>query len=196
MGKGVKQSHIHLSQTGQEKDRQMLLQRGLSILLVLGILIISALIFIHRDFVASLGSVGYVGVVIVCFICNATVFAPAPSLVVVVAAAVALNPVLVALCGALGTSLGECVGYGMGVLGKRVVDFDTNRIAAWVKKYGIVPIFVFAFLPLPLFDVVGVAAGYLKIRFVPFFVSCFLGKLGKMLVYAMFADYFIQTLQV
>ena len=62
---------------------------------------------------------GYLGVLVLCFICNVTVFAPVPSLIVVVTAAQTLNPWLVILLGAVGTTLGEMVGHLSGKSGER-----------------------------------------------------------------------------
>jgi membrane protein YqaA with SNARE-associated domain len=164
----------------------------LSILFIFVIIAISVCIFVFREKIQHLGSIGYLGVLLICFVCNATVLAPAPSLAVVVSAALALNPVLVALAGAIGTTLGEAVGYAAGYMGKNIIDFENNKLARGVKKYGALAIFLFALLPLPLFDIVGVAAGYLRIRVYQFFIACFLGKFIKMLVYALGANHFVK----
>jgi membrane protein YqaA with SNARE-associated domain len=164
----------------------------LSILFVSAVIAITVCIVVFRDKVQQFGNFGYIGVFILCFICNATVLAPAPSLAVVVSAALALNPLFVALFGSLGTTLGEAFGYSAGYMGKNIVDVEYNKMARWVKKYGSPVIFVFALLPLPLFDVIGVVSGYLRIRLYKFLVACFLGKFIKMTVYALGAGYFVK----
>jgi membrane protein YqaA with SNARE-associated domain len=137
-----------------------------------------------------LGCFGYFGVFIICFICNATILAPAPSLAVVLTASLSLPPLLVAFAGAAGTTLGESVGYSADYMGKKIVDVETNKMASWVKKYGTPVVFLFALLPLPLFDIIGLASGYLRIKFQKFFIACFLGKFIKMSVFAFGAGYF------
>ncbi|MDR1904653.1 MAG: VTT domain-containing protein [Treponema sp.] len=160
------------------------------ILFVAFIITISVLIYLYRDLFRNLGSLGYLGVLLICFVCNATVLAPAPSLAVVISAALSLNPMLAAFAGAVGTTLGETVGYAAGYMGKKIIDIESNKMAGWVKKYGAPVIFIFALLPLPLFDIVGLASGYLRIKFLKFFLSCFFGKFIKMSVYALGAGYF------
>jgi membrane protein YqaA with SNARE-associated domain len=168
----------------------------LSISFIVTIIAITVCIFVFRDKVQQLGAVGYIGVFILCFICNATVFAPAPSLTVIVSAALALNPLFVALFGSLGTTLGESVGYSAGYMGKNIVDVENNKMARWVKKCGAPVIFIFALLPLPFFDIIGVAAGYLRIKVYQFLIACFLGKFIKMAVYALSAGYFVKYINV
>jgi membrane protein YqaA with SNARE-associated domain len=68
-----------------------------------------------------LGGFGYAGIFLLCFICNATVLAPAPSLAVVVSASLALNPLFVALSGAAGTTFGETVGYAGGIFTNKYI---------------------------------------------------------------------------
>jgi membrane protein YqaA with SNARE-associated domain len=151
---------------------------------------ISILIFINKSTIQQLGAFGYIGVFLLCFICNATVLLPAPSLLVVVSAATALNPILVALAGALGTTLGEMVGYFSGYAGGNVVEKKDNKYISLLIKYGLPVVFIFALIPMPLFDISGVASGYLRIKWYKFLIACFLGKSIKMLIYALGADYF------
>lgn len=174
------------------KHNKKLSARIISFLLIFVIIAISVYIFIFREKIQGLGSLGYIGVFVLCFICNATVLIPAPSLIVVISAALTYNPIFVALAGALGTTLGETVGYCSGYLGKNIVDFENNKIAGWVKKYGIPIIFVFAVIPIPLFDIIGVASGYLRIKYYKFFVVCFIGKFIKMAIYAVGANHFVK----
>jgi len=180
---------------GAEVDKILKMgKKILSILFILSIAVISVCIYIFRDKIQQFGNFGYIGVFILCFICNATVLAPAPSLAVVVSMALVLNPMLVALFGSLGTTFGEVFGYSAGYMGKNIIDFENKKMVKfleWLKKYGVPVIFIFALLPLPLFDVIGVISGYLKIRFYKFFIACFLGKFIKMTVYALSAGYFI-----
>jgi membrane protein YqaA with SNARE-associated domain len=135
-----------------------------SIAFIAGIVAVSVGIYIYRDQIRALGAYGYIGVFLLCFICNATVLVPAPSLIVIISSALVLNPYFVALVGSCSTTLGELVGYISGYIGKNIVAVKDHRIFSWVKKYGCPIIFIFALLPMPLFDIVGLASGYLKIR--------------------------------
>ncbi len=153
-----------------------------SILFIAFVIVVSVLLFLKEDDIAYNDAYGYIGVVVLCFICNATVFAPAPSLVVAVTAAQTLNPLGVVVLGAIGTSIGELVGFLSGHVGKNIINKE-NRITEWVKNKGTLGVFLFAAIPLPLFDVAGVIAGYSNMKCFRFFIACFCGKLLKMMLY-------------
>ena len=169
-----------------------MIKKILSVIFISIIIAISVCIFVFRDRVQQFGNFGYIGVFVLCFICNATVIAPAPSLAVVVSAALVLNPMLVALFGSFGTTLGEAFGYLAGYTGKNIIDIENNKMSKWVKKYGVPVIFIFALLPLPLFDIIGVTSGYLRIRLYKFLTACLLGKFIKMTFYALGAGFFVK----
>lgn len=152
---------------------------GIFILAVVGV---SILLFCRRDILVYDDKYGYLGVFILCFICNATVFAPAPSLVVAVTAARTLQPMLVIVLGAIGITLGEMVGYFSGRAGRSFIQKD-GRITSWVARHGAIAVFLFALIPLPLFDLAGITSGYSKMKWHTFMISCFLGKLLKMTIY-------------
>jgi membrane protein YqaA with SNARE-associated domain len=171
-----------------------LTRKILSIFIILTIAALSIVIFINREKLQYIGNYGLLGVFILCFICNATVLAPAPSLIVIVTAAAFLNPMLVALCGAFGTTLGELTGYLSGKAGRNIGRIKIGRLGKAVQKYGSPVIFCFALFPLPLFDIIGVASGFLGIKWYKFVIPCFLGKLIKMLCFAYSSYYFQEIL--
>lgn len=163
-------------------------------ILIIGILIASLLIFIFQKEVEKLGTLGYVGVMLMCFVSNATVLLPAPGLAVVVSYAQILSPLPVAIAGAIGTSLGELTGY---VLGKKATGMSekVQKCSDFFSKYiksTKVLVFVLALLPLPLFDIAGLYAGSRNMKPLEFLLFCFSGKALKMLFYATAA---IQLLQ-
>ncbi|MDW8227839.1 MAG: VTT domain-containing protein, partial [Anaerolineales bacterium] len=59
-----------------------------------------------------------------------------------------------------------------------------ETITAWVRKYGGPALLILAAIPNPVFDVVGVAAGVLKIPLHKFLLWVFPGQLLKMLYIA------------
>ncbi len=162
----------------QHKIRNMLI----SGIFIIAVVAVSVLIFCRRDVLTYDDKYGYLGVFVLCFICNATVFAPAPSLIVVVTAAQTLNPLPVVLLGATGTTFGEMVGYLSGKVGRTFFQKD-GRITSWVARHGAMAIFLFALIPLPFFDLAGITSGYSKMKWYIFLPSCLLGKLIKMAVY-------------
>lgn len=140
---------------------------------------------LFKEQVQEMSSVGYVGLFISCLLTNASLFLPASGIAFTLAAATALDPLLCAIIGGLGTACGELVGYAMGRCGRNSIDHPElfQKVALWLKRYGYCAIFAFAFLPLPLFDLVGIAAGTAKIPIFRFFVVCIAGKILKMLLY-------------
>ena len=89
----------------------------LETLLVLGIILLCVFIFLKRDSLTNLGNVSYLGVFLICFLANATVFLPSPSLIFAASCALVLNPWAVGVTAALGSSAGELVGYLFGCAG-------------------------------------------------------------------------------
>lgn len=160
-------------------------RKGLEILLLAAIVALSVGIFLFRDRLGNIGEVGYLGLFFLCFLANATVFLPAPSLMIAASCALILNPVLVALVAAAGSTLGEFVGYAFGGAGTEISPKFASlleKIHSRVKN-PLLLVFVLALLPLPLFDVAGVYSGGTKLHPVKFFLACYLGKFGKLLVY-------------
>ena len=146
---------------------------------------LSVTIFLFRDKLQNISDISYLGLFFLCFLANSTVLLPAPSLMIAASCALIMNPWLVALCAALGSSLGEFVGYAFGTVTedlsprfKKLLDKLTARIHNQT-----VLVFVLAVLPLPLFDVVGIYSGGTRMNLLKFFMACFLGKFIKMLVY-------------
>jgi uncharacterized membrane protein YdjX (TVP38/TMEM64 family) len=135
--------------------------------------------------------VAYISVFISSILANMTIIAPVPfAVAIMVSAASQFNPVLVALFGALGGTLGELSGYFAGRLGKRIAIPDTivgyKKIEGWIRKYGILAIMILAFQPVIPFDVGGLVAGAAKMPVSRFLPALFLGKFPKyvILVYA------------
>lgn len=151
---------------------------------IVAVVTVSVLVFCRRDLLVYEDKYGYLGVFVLCFICNATVFAPAPSLIVAVTAAQTLQPLSVILLGASGTTIGEIVGYFSGKFGRTFIQKD-GRITSWVVRHGAIAVFLFALIPLPFFDLAGMASGYSKMKWYTFMISCFLGKLLKMTIYVL-----------
>lgn len=160
------------------------------ILLVVGILAGSLLLYIFYDSSTPPSEWGYVGLFVLCLLSNATVFLPSPSLLLAASCALVLNPFWVAVVAALGSTLGELTGYLLGNVGQdlspkfqRLMETITQKV-----KNPFVLIFVLALLPLPLFDVAGVYSGGTKVKLLPFFLLCFTGKFLKLSVYTHFYE--------
>jgi membrane protein YqaA with SNARE-associated domain len=149
--------------------------------------IISAGILLLRGHMRQFAALGYLGVLAISLLSNATLILPAPGAAVIFAAAASgLNPFLVGVIAGLGAAVGELTGYLTGYAGHAVIENRGfyNRITPWIRRFGPVAIFVFAAIPNPLFDIAGIAAGILRMPFWLFFLSCWAGKTVNMTLIA------------
>lgn len=155
-----------------------------------GIAVFSVVIFLMRDKIGQVNNLSYLGLFFLCFLANSTVLLPAPSLMIAASCALIMNPFLVALVAALGSTLGEFVGYAFGTVTKDLSPkFQglMDKLKTKIHSQTLL-VFVLAVLPLPLFDFVGIYSGGTKMNLVKFAVACFLGKLIKLLVYTRMYD--------
>ena len=157
-----------------------------SILSFLSAIIVTVLATVFREELSQYAQYGYTGIFIACIAANSTVLLPAPSSAIVLAFSNVFSPFGVAVAGGLGAAVGEVVGYMAGFSGKRIVEQTEwgTKVQAWMERNGFLTIFILAFLPLPLFDLVGVLAGATKTKFFKFIFPTVLGKLLKMFIYA------------
>ncbi|MEM5853297.1 MAG: VTT domain-containing protein [Candidatus Aenigmatarchaeota archaeon] len=133
---------------------------------------------------------GYASAFVGNFIASSTVVIPIPFLLVYAYLATFLNPFILALISAFGSSLGELVSYALGYAGSDFLNKNKLfRLAKkWFKKNGALTIFIFAATPLP-DDVVGIIAGATNYNKSKFFISCLMGKLVMFLMIAIIVRY-------
>ncbi len=157
--------------------------RAAALLFVVGITI---LIYIYRDQAQALAQFGYVGIFIFSILANATLVLPAPQLIVIAAMGQIFWPVGVGIAAGLGATLGELSGYLAGFSGQAVIENRKlyEQLEGGMKRYGSVVIAVLGFLPLPFFDLAGIAAGALKMPVLKFLFWCAVGKIPKMILVA------------
>jgi uncharacterized membrane protein YdjX (TVP38/TMEM64 family) len=96
------------------------------------------------------------------------------------------NPVLVALVGSLGASLGEFSSYFFGYLSKRItIDENTpgyQLVRGWITKYGMWAIALISFQPVIPFEIGGFIAGLVKMPIRQFLPAIWIGKFPKYLI--------------
>jgi membrane protein DedA with SNARE-associated domain len=145
-----------------------------------------ALFQVPSDFVKQLGAYGYLGVFLLTLLSSATVVLPSPALGVVLMAGQTLNPWLVGLLGGVAAGLGEITGYLAGLGGNELAQRSRfyPRVRAWVQRWGLLTIFVLAFVPGPVFDLAGIAAGAMRMPFRRFLLVCMAGKVLRMILVA------------
>ena len=131
-------------------------------------------------------TLGYFGIFIVSLVSTSTILLPLPLYsIITIAASLGMNPLLVSFFSALGMSIGEFTGYFIGLGSGSLIEKRNrkliNRFEKFFKKYGILTVSLFAFLPFP-FDIVGIMAGMGKHDIKKFFFATFIGKFFKALL--------------
>ena len=156
------------------------------LLFVIGITIY---IYLIRDQAKDLANYGYTGIFLLSILANATIILPAPGILFVFAMGGVFNPAFVAIAAGGGAAIGELFGYLAVFSGQPVIENVAlyQRIRTWMQqnRQWVGPFIMFlAFLPLPFFDLAGIASGALKIPLRSFFLWCLAGKMIKMLAIA------------
>ncbi len=159
----------------------------LTLLLVIAIMV-ALILFFQRDpeKIKEFENYGYLGAFLICLVCNATIILPVPGFLLLFPLGATFNPVLVGLAGGAGGTIGEMTCYLLGYSGRRVMENRRlyDKAVQWLKKWGVLTVFVFAAAPLP-FDVTGMVAGLLRYPFWKFSLACWFGKALKYIAMAL-----------
>ena len=132
-------------------------------------------------------SFAYLGAFIVTFLANALIAIPIPYIPIVAhIGATAGMPWLVVLLGALASVLGESVAFlagraEEGLVSEHPIYKRVHRLAERPLLAGAM-LFLFAVPPNPIFDVAGLAAGAVGVRYRVFFISVFAARLIRLAV--------------
>lgn len=128
----------------------------------------------------------YLFVFAVTLLGSCTIIFPLPGMAIAIAAATKWNPAIVAVVGSIGSTLGELTGYYAGYVGRKIIVTEYRegyeRAVAWMDRYGLWTIFVFALVPVLIFDLVGLAAGALRLPVRKFLLACWGGRLIRSFV--------------
>lgn len=165
----------------------------LSLVLVVFVILSVGLAYLVQNFVARLHLplndfelLAYLIVFGIAVIVNLS-FVPLPFLVsIMIVVAAKWNPLLVALCGSLGASLGEFSGYYVGLISKKLAIPDNllgyKRIQRWIERYGLWAIAFLSFQPILPVEIGAFIAGTAKMPIHNFLPALWLGKFPKYLI--------------
>ncbi len=146
------------------------------------------LAFVFQDKLVNLKTWGLLGVFLLNFFSTITLFVPNLSLATVVAGGSVYNPILVAIVATLGGALGDCTSYILGKSGKQIFIKEEGRFFEFIsrifKEHGVIVLFLFALVPNPIFDALGILAGSLNYSFKKYFLAMLLGRLIRNLILA------------
>jgi uncharacterized membrane protein YdjX (TVP38/TMEM64 family) len=148
-----------------------------------------AAIVLRHD-LQNLSTLGYIGIFLANLAASANMVLPLPGLAATFAAAGVWNPVVVALVGAVGSTLGEGTMFLEGVGSRRAVNKYATRfkwypqIESWMERHGGVTVLVLAAVPGPWFDFAGFAAGATRYPIHRLAIAVLTGRLVKFSVVA------------
>jgi len=158
-----------------------------SVFILIALILLTVFLLRNRDQIKEFVELGYAGIFFVSILSNATIIVPIPGVVFTSAMGAVFNPFWVALAAGCGAALGELTGYLAGFSGQFVIDRKDwyQELTKWMKKYGNLTVLVMAFIPNPFFDLTGIVAGALKMPVARFLFWCVIGKILKMLIFAL-----------
>ena len=159
------------------------------VVIFIGVIALTGLLYNYRDQLKNLQGYGYLGIFLVSIVANATIIVPLPGIALTAAMATIFNPLGVAIAAGSGAALGELTGYLAGFSSQGVVENSPRyrRILDWMKghpRLTDLSILALATIPNPFFDLAGMASGALKIPIWRFLIWVWLGKILKMLPFA------------
>lgn len=151
------------------------------VLILLAILAIMTIALVYRDRLPTVETLGYPAIFIVSVLGSATIFFPVPAIIAVCAGGTLLNPLLSGLIGGTGMALGEGTAYLAGAAGSGLLKDNRwyGRLRPWVERRGWIVVLVIATVPNPIFDVVGVIAGAMRMPLWQFFGAVWIGKTAR-----------------
>jgi len=172
------------------KGRPTILESKLfyaSLFLFSALLLFSPLYF--RFDLNTLKSLGILGVAIFNFISSSTLFFPAPGIVATGIGGALYNPIWVALASSVGSTLGESVGFIFGHSSRKITHprdhtFMNSLYKIIHHKHGSLLIILFAFIPNPFFDAIGILAGLALYPLQRFLMLVFVGRIARDLIVA------------
>ena len=131
---------------------------------------------------------GYSGVFLINLACAATIIFPIPGEAMNIAAGATLNPLWLGLIASTAATIGELTSYYAGYLGRKIIlagySERYKKAESWLHRYGNFAVFIFALLPILIFDLLGIAAGSFRFPLWKFILFCWLGRLIRCLVEA------------
>ncbi len=147
------------------------------------------LFFLARSYVnfESLLRYGYLGIFLISLSC-VTIMFPLPWEAVIIAAGTTLDPLWVGIIASVGATIGELSSYAAGYWGRKVIlggySERYKRAEGWLNRYGSFAVFLFALLPILVFDLLGLAAGSFRFPLWKFILACWAGRVIRCLVEA------------
>jgi uncharacterized membrane protein YdjX (TVP38/TMEM64 family) len=166
------------------------------ILLIIGMIALSAgiayLLYHFQQYfnveLRNFGLIAYAAVFIANLLSSATILVPAPGIAFTLAAATVFDPAFVALSAGVGDAIGEMTAYWLGDAGEKIIIDEHipayQKAEKWMDKYGAWAVFGISLVPILPYDLIGIAAGALQIKWWKCFLATLAGKLPRAFIVA------------
>ncbi len=154
------------------------------LLQILFSIFIVIIVLYASSYLKKFATLGYFGVFIISLMGAATVLIPVPSWALVISMGRVLNPYLVGIAAGIGSGLGEITGYIAGQGASNLIHKNFKNYKDWIEKNDMLAIGILAFIPNPLFDVAGLAAGSIGIKMWRFIIACIIGRTCRYILLA------------
>lgn len=153
-----------------------------AILIFISSISLSVVFFRYQEFFKHTKSLGLLGLFVINFVSSASFFVSGPAFLTVIAGGNLYSPILVAIVAAIGACLGDMVGYLFGYSGRELTKKKLEKHKAMrflerhFDRYGELIIFLFAIIPNPFFDAIGILAGIINYPPRRFFAIMLVGR--------------------
>ena len=144
----------------------------------------------------TFGQVGYAGLALTVIVASGGLVLPVPALATACTLGVLLNPAYVGLIAGAAGTLGELTGYYLGYTGRGILEGNRLylKMEVWIRRRGLLLLFLASLIPNPFFDVAGIAAGALRYPLWRFLGVVWVGKSIKFLIFAYACAYSVEWL--
>ena len=151
-------------------------------------LLITVIMLYFRSFFLEFQGLGYFGAFLISLAGSATVIIPVPSWVVVFTMVDILDPFLLGIVVGVASALGETTGYLAGLGGVYIIDGKRKKYfkkaEKWMDKHSFATLFALSLIPNPLFDIAGIVAGAMKLKYWKFLLPVLFGKSLRFIIIA------------
>ena len=174
------QNYVNQETPVPPAKKSWLRRNFLALAMLLLMLVLTIILFIFKKELIRLGNYGYLGTFFLSMFTNATIILPMPSILMIIPLGATFNPLYIGLVAGFGGAIGEMTAYVAGYSGRTIWHDNQayQKAVGWLKKWGMLIVFVFAVTPMPI-DVMGLAAGNLRLPAWKYFVPCMFGKIIK-----------------
>jgi len=160
------------------------LKKIFSIIVGFAIGILFALPYLlFKEKIQEFSTLGYIGLFLSCFVSNLSILLPTSSTIIIIAASLTLNPFICIVVGGIGTAFGEQASYICGLIGSSGFDISTKKgkeiTTKWFERNSFLTVLLFAFVPFPVFDIIGIIAGAKRMSWWKYTLAAVLGKVLK-----------------